>query len=110
MSLQITKIEIRNFRSIRNLTLKPSPLTVLVGKNDCGKSNVLRALNLFFESKTDDSVDLDFGTDHNVFNQPKKTCETDFNQAGDRSSQELPLDERRLHRMGKAMAGKWTSS
>ena len=72
MSPKITKIEIRNFRSIRNLTLKPSPLAVLVGNNDCGKSNVLRALNLFFENKTDDSVDLDFGTDHNVFNQPKK--------------------------------------
>ena len=72
MSPQITKIEIKNFRSIRNLTLKPSPLAVLVGNNDCGKSNVLRALNLFFENKTDDSVYLDFGTDHNVFNQPIK--------------------------------------
>ena len=72
MSLQITKIEIKNFRSIRNLALTPSSLAILVGKNDCGKSNVLRAMNLFFKNKTDDSVELDFGTDHNVFNQPQK--------------------------------------
>ena len=28
-------------------------VTVLSGKNDCGKSNVLRALNLFFNNQTD---------------------------------------------------------
>lgn len=72
MSLQITKIEIKNFRSIRNLALKPSSLSILVGKNDCGKSNVLRALNLFFKNKTDDSVNLDFNIDHNAFNRPEK--------------------------------------
>lgn len=72
MSLQITKIEIKNFRSIRNLALTPSSLAIIVGKNDCGKSNILRALNLFFKDNIDDSVDFDFGTDHNVFNQPKK--------------------------------------
>lgn len=72
MSLQITKIEIKNFRSIRNLALTPSSLAIIVGKNDCGKSNVLRALNLFFKNNTDDSVDLDFAIDHNVFNRPEK--------------------------------------
>ena len=72
MSLQITKIEIRNFRSSRNLSLSPGQLAVLVGKNDSGKSNILRALNLFFNGKTDPGKNLDFDIDHNVFNQPNR--------------------------------------
>ncbi|RVU33951.1 DUF2813 domain-containing protein [Hwanghaeella grinnelliae] len=72
MSLYITKIEIRNFRSVRNLSLSPDRLAVLVGKNDSGKSNVLRALNLFFNGRTMPADDLDFETDHNVFNNPNR--------------------------------------
>ena len=72
MTLRITKIEIRNFRSARNVTVIPSDLAVLVGKNDSGKSNILRALNLFFTSHTRPGEELDFDTDHNVFNQPNR--------------------------------------
>ncbi|MDU8928314.1 AAA family ATPase [Alisedimentitalea sp. MJ-SS2] len=72
MSLHITKIDIRNFRSVRNLSLSPSKLAVLVGKNDSGKSNVLRALNLFFNGRTMPADDLDFEIDHNIFNQPNR--------------------------------------
>ena len=45
------RIEIKNFRSIRNLSISPAEFSVFVGKNDCGKSNILRALNLFFMIK-----------------------------------------------------------
>ena len=72
MTLRITKIDIRNFRSIRNLTISPGDLTVLVGKNDSGKSNVLRALNLFFARSADPIGELDFEVEHNVFNQPNR--------------------------------------
>ncbi|RLJ59107.1 AAA15 family ATPase/GTPase [Litoreibacter meonggei] len=72
MSLHVTKIDIRNFRSVRNLTLSPAKLAVLVGKNDAGKSNVLRALNLFFNGRTMPGDELDFSTDHNVFHQPNR--------------------------------------
>ena len=72
MILHITNVEIRNFRSARSLTLLPSDLAVLVGKNDSGKSNVLRALNLFFTGNTEPADVLDFDTDHNVFNQPNR--------------------------------------
>ena len=44
----IEHVRIRNFRSLRDLAFDPKPLTVLVGSNDEGKSNVLRALDLFF--------------------------------------------------------------
>ncbi|NKI59618.1 ATP-binding protein [Labrenzia sp. PO1] len=72
MGLNITKIEIRNFRSVRNLSLSPGKLAVLVGKNDSGKSNILRALNLFFNGRTMPANDLDFEIDHNVFNNPNR--------------------------------------
>lgn len=42
-------VEIRNFRSIAHLTIVPKQLTTFVGKNSCGKSNILRALKFFFK-------------------------------------------------------------
>ena len=48
--------------------MTPGRLAVLVGKNDVGKSNVLRALNLFFNAQTDMAHGLRFEVDHNVFN------------------------------------------
>lgn len=43
----LEKVRIKNFLSLRNVTLPLKPLTVLVGPNASGKSNVLSALNLF---------------------------------------------------------------
>jgi predicted ATPase len=51
----ITSIEIRNFRSIKSIVkdFTTTDLNIFVGKNDNGKSNILRALNLFFNNETD---------------------------------------------------------
>ena len=59
----IKKIEIQYFRSIywESIT-EVSGLNVLTGKNDAGKSNVLKALNLFFNNQTDSGVDFDFNS------------------------------------------------
>ena len=70
--MQITKIEIQNFRSVRNLIIRPAELAVLVGRNDSGKSNVLRALNLFFNGQTNPDELLNFETDHNAYNIPNR--------------------------------------
>lgn len=72
MSLRIQRIHIRNFRSIREISIVPGDLAVLVGKNDSGKSNVLRALNLFFNETTSQDEEIDFDTDHNVYNNPNR--------------------------------------
>jgi len=42
----LEKIHIKNFLSLRNVTLPFKPLTVLVGPNASGKSNVISALKL----------------------------------------------------------------
>ena len=43
----LEKIHIKNYRSLRNVTLPLRRLTVLVGPNASGKSNTLNALHLF---------------------------------------------------------------
>ena len=49
----IDSIEIHYFRSIYKITLKKiNSLNILSGINDVGKSNVLKALNLFFNNET----------------------------------------------------------
>lgn len=62
----IRQIEIRKFRSIKSSTkdLDCADLNVLVGQNDNGKSNVLRALNLFFNAETDVGQAFRFDEDY----------------------------------------------
>ena len=43
----LERVHIENFLSLRDVTLPLKPLTVLVGPNASGKSNVLEALSLF---------------------------------------------------------------
>ena len=63
----IKRIEIRNFRSIHHLIIDQelNNINLLVGNNDIGKSNILRALNLFFNGQTDLGKPLDFWEDFN---------------------------------------------
>ncbi len=44
--MNIQKIQIKGFRSLRDVTWTPGKLNVLIGPNGSGKSNVLRALAL----------------------------------------------------------------
>ncbi len=46
--LQITSVRIQNYRSIVDEQFRSDRLNLFVGLNDAGKSNVLRALDLFF--------------------------------------------------------------
>ena len=63
----IERIEIQYFRSIYRTTLtKVEAINVLTGKNDVGKSNVLKALNLFFNNCIVEEGDYDFGRNYNL--------------------------------------------
>lgn len=64
---KLRRISIKNFRSIAALEMEATDLTVIVGDNDCGKSNVLRALNLFFNDETNPGSDFNFSTDYNRY-------------------------------------------
>jgi len=63
----IKSIRIKNFRSIENMIINCDRLTMFVGPNDAGKSNILRALNLFFNGQTDLGRAFDFDRDFNKF-------------------------------------------
>ena len=59
---RISKIEIKNFRSIKTeIVSNLSELNVFSGCNDVGKSNVLRALDMFFNKKN-----IDFYEEFNI--------------------------------------------
>lgn len=65
----IKNVRISGFRSILDESLQDcGEHVVLVGKNSCGKSNVLRALNVFFNGETSPGVPLDF--DRDVYFRP----------------------------------------
>ena len=50
--MKIFDISIKNFRGIKSLTnLKSGDINSFVGKNDSGKSNILKALDAFFNDK-----------------------------------------------------------
>jgi len=43
--MKITRITIRNWRSVKDADFEPADMTVLVGANNAGKTNVLSAIN-----------------------------------------------------------------
>lgn len=67
MAATIRSIHIENFRSIKSIDADLTQLAIFVGRNDCGKSNILRALNLFFNNETNPGVEFAFFEDYNFF-------------------------------------------
>lgn len=60
----IKKIEVNYLRSLYSATLEDTgDLNVVFGRNDSGKSNLLRALNLFFNDEIEPERGLDFELD-----------------------------------------------
>ncbi len=60
----IKSVEIGYFRSIYKESIDcDSDLNIIFGRNDSGKSNVLRALNLFFNEQTNPGKIFDFAMD-----------------------------------------------
>ena len=55
----IKQIHVKNYRSIKDETLVLGDLTALVGRNGSGKSNFLKALELFFEPSAKTVEDAD---------------------------------------------------
>lgn len=62
--ISICSIRIKNFRSIRNAYINLDRMNIFVGLNDVGKSNILKALNLFFNNNTDYDTKFDFDKVH----------------------------------------------
>lgn len=63
----ITRIQIRHFRSINEIDIKDlSDHNVFSGRNDVGKSNIVKALNLFFNGRVDWRTEFSLTDDTNL--------------------------------------------
>ncbi len=71
----ISAIQISNFRSLRDLRLEDlASSNAIAGPNNSGKSNILRALNLFFNDEIEPGRLLDLSEDHyRPWGKKKKT-------------------------------------
>jgi predicted ATPase len=63
----IKELKIRNFRSLAKTDIPLNNMSVFVGFNDVGKSNILKALNLFFNNETDYEKPLFFTEDYSKY-------------------------------------------
>lgn len=61
--IMIQGLAIKNFRSLRRVNIKVDAFNVFVGMNDAGKSNILKALNLFFNDKVDSESPFNYERD-----------------------------------------------
>lgn len=71
----LKSISIKNFRSIDHIDIGLGDISVFYGANDAGKSNILRALNLFFNNQTDYKTDFNFKNDFNIYKGIKKRAD-----------------------------------
>lgn len=56
--MKLSKVHIKNFRSIKDQEITLGAYNCFVGENGAGKSTVLSALNVFFGNTRDSNVDL----------------------------------------------------
>lgn len=69
--MKLIKAKIENFRSIESMELEFSPsCQILVGINECGKSNILRALRLLSEEFSPKPEDIRSATHRKDWNAP----------------------------------------
>ena len=61
----LSRIHVRNFKSISDLALEPGLVNVLIGENGCGKSNFLEAL-AFASAASADKLDNEFLTSRGI--------------------------------------------
>jgi len=47
--MKLKRIEVKNYKSLKDVTVDFADLTVLIGKNDTGKSSILRAVDTLFK-------------------------------------------------------------
>ncbi|MEO7100702.1 MAG: AAA family ATPase [Luteolibacter sp.] len=72
----ISEIQIENFKSIAKLSLKPGSVTVLIGENGSGKSNILEAIG-FAAAASADKLDDEF-----LFNRGIRVTDREWMTAG----------------------------
>lgn len=71
--MRIKSIRIENFRSFKDCTVDLNPYSCFVGPNGVGKSNVLAALNVFFQENSSSATSVSKLIDEDYFNKQTDT-------------------------------------
>ena len=68
--MKIKKIEIKNFRSLDEVFISfVDDLMCIVGRNDVGKSNVIKAMETFFSNRSFEYTDFPFNSKENIVSE-----------------------------------------
>ncbi|MBX2683618.1 AAA family ATPase [Campylobacter lari] len=65
--MKLVKCKIENFRNYENTEFNFSDLSVIIGKNDVGKSTLFDALDIFFENNKALEDDVNINSNENKF-------------------------------------------
>jgi predicted ATPase len=77
--VKLKRLEIHNYKSLRNVVIEPAPLTVFVGPNAAGKSNLADALDFLSEVyrwNLEGAVKKKGGYENICFRQGERSAET----------------------------------
>lgn len=64
--MKLSRVEIKNYKSIKHIVANIDDLTAIVGKNNYGKSALLDAIQCFYGDKTINNDDFHMGKDENI--------------------------------------------
>lgn len=67
MKVPLTRLMIKNFKSIKHCDISLSELNVLIGENGTGKTNLLDAIDYFYRNLTNSDISLDVFDENNRF-------------------------------------------
>jgi len=71
--MKLTELKIENFRSFKDKTIRFDDYTCFVGANSTGKSNILTALNIFFQHQTPAVTNISVLTEEDFHHKNKKS-------------------------------------
>ncbi len=67
--MSISALEISNFKSIKNLKMSFKEINFLLGHNGAGKTNILKAINYFYNNLTEVKIDHRFFDNNNPYSK-----------------------------------------
>lgn len=85
--MQLVKVVVKGFRSLKNVELGVEKYTSLIGRNDAGKSSALRAIHLLLDAGSSVSAD-----DVSKFNEEGDACYIEGTFTGTPGSCDLATD------------------
>ena len=67
--MQLIRLEVAGFRSLKQVTISFEPLTIIIGENDSGKSSIHDLLDIILGNKRVDPNDFHVDANGNVAEQ-----------------------------------------